>query len=137
MKISLLMVALLLLPAPIGAQRPLEVIRITASEPTKADAYSHELADALRNELHKLPDVAFVSAKHADFDIRFSAVPTDRSNHCQGFAVAVLVVERASGLHDLSVYTGFGLAELAHYIVETINREEFAPRREAMLDGRK
>jgi len=102
-----------------------------------ADAYSHELADALRNELHKLPYVAFVSAKHADFDIRFAAGPIGGSSRCQGLSVAVLVVERASGLHDLSVYTGSGLAELAPYIVETINREEFAPRRESVLGKRK
>jgi hypothetical protein len=137
MKISLLIVGLLLLSAPVGAQRPLEVIRVAVSEPTNADAYSHELADALRSELHKIPDLAFVSAKHADFDIRFAVGPIDRSSRCQGLSVAVLVVERASWLHNLSVYTGSDLAELVRYIVETINREDFAPRREAVLDRRK
>ena len=38
MKNSLLIVALLLPSAPIGAQKPLEVIRVTVSEPVNPDA---------------------------------------------------------------------------------------------------
>ena len=49
----------------------------------------------------------------------------------------VLVVRRADNLHALSVYVGGTSREVAEFIADALNKERFAPKREAATNRRK
>jgi len=121
------------LSAPAFAQQALQPVRVSVS------AQRHELdatvVDAVRDELRRRRDAAIVS-RGAAFDIQLTASRV--SDNCRGYAVAVLVVRRSDNLHDLSIYVGSDVQELAKYITETINKEHFTRWREdAFLKNRK
>ena len=133
MKTILLTISILFLSATAPAQRAVEPVRVLVNAPQgEANA---ELADDVRAELRKLRDVV-ITGRNADYELQLNAhvIAADR---CKGVAVAALVVRRADNLHDLTVYVGADSREVAAFIVAALNKEHFAPRREAATNRRK
>jgi hypothetical protein len=130
MKIFLLTISILFLSATVYAQKVVEPVRIVIKT-QGAD----ELTDAVRAELRRLGNVALVS-RDADFEIHLNGkrIP---AGACRGVAGAVLIVRRSDGLHALTVYTGGDFGELAAFIAQTINAENFSEFRSNALRKRK
>jgi hypothetical protein len=120
-----LLVALTLLPVS-AAQRAITPIRVKIITPQ--NEVNVEMAEAVRVELRRLRDVA-ITYRNPAYEIQLNAMPIV-STKCQGFAAAVLVVEREGEKASLQAYTGATLQEVAKYVVATVDRENFARARE-------
>lgn len=118
---KLLFIPLLLL-AP--AQQTVEPIRVALSAPR--NEVNEALAKAVRVELRKFGDVAIVE-RNADYLIQFNAAPL--VGKCNGYVAAVVVAERETRNANLEAYSGPTLEQIARYVVSSVNRENFAPRR--------
>jgi hypothetical protein len=120
---------LILFLAALPAQKPLEPVRVGIVAPE--NEVNDKLTRAVRNELRELGDVALVySGRSLDYEVRLNAMPVVG---CDGYAVAVVVVERRSQRAELGMYAGATPEAVAKYLVATLNREHFTPRREAAL----
>jgi hypothetical protein len=123
---TILLILFSILPVSAFAQdlgpRPIAPVRVVVSAP------QGELADDAREELRRSGDVVIVERK-PDFEIRLNGRRIDSSG-CHGYAVAALVIRRSDNLHDLNIYIGSDIQELAKFIVETINKEHLARWRE-------
>ena len=122
----ILILILVALFAP--AQQPIEPIRVAISAPS--NEVNEAFARAVRDELRKLGDVA-IAQRRADYLIQFDAAPL--VGKCDGYVVAVVVAERETGKAKLEAYSGATLEEVARYVVASVNREDFAPRRGRMV----
>ncbi len=127
----LLFILLGLLTVPAFAQKAIEPVRVTINA---ADTEAgREIARAVREELNKPGDV-IITGRRADYAIQLNVAPI--AGACGGYAVAVAVVEVESGKTALDAYAGATLEDVARYLVETVNREHFAPRRERRTNAK-
>jgi hypothetical protein len=122
MKRKLLVLLLALLPFASMAQRPVEPIRLKVSGPADPAEHDRELSAELRRHFGKLRDVAFVEQR-PDFTIHYTATALDTDRRCSGVGAAIVVVRGKN--HRLDLFTAATMGELAAFIAETINKEDF------------
>jgi hypothetical protein len=128
MKILLL---LLLLPAPVFAQKAVEPIRVSlSSESENLKAPGAGFHALVRGELRKLRNLSFASSR-PEFDIYLAVTELKEKGRFIGYTSATLVIENRNGRQKLhfDIATGPTLENLARHAVAKMVEDVFDRRR--------
>lgn len=107
-------VLLLLLSVAAIAQKPLEPIRV------RVVADDQEIASHFRGELRKRRDV-IAATKEADIEIYLSVMKLSEEDLCAGYVAAILIVDKSTGRHKLSIDTGPHLRGMAERMAAKVD----------------
>lgn len=92
-------VLLMLLSITVYGQQPLTPIRVSVT------GDNEELSSYFRKELRKRRDI-IAATRDADVEVYLSVMKLSEENVCSGYVAAVLIVDKKTGRHKLSIDTG-------------------------------